>query len=157
MILRPESLLPQDATPRTRAMVAEAWASCRRALRSALLDPAVHTVVVMVGVPGAGKTTWSDARDVEGVVVFDAVWSHPGRRAAIARQVRAADRRAIAVWVRTPLPEALARNAARPAWRRVPQSFCLRAAAALHAQPPHPREGWHEVQVVDGSSGGHGT
>jgi predicted kinase len=153
MILRPESLLPQGPTPRTREMVADAWATCRRALKAALVDPAVHTVVVMVGTPGSGKTTWSDAHDAEGVVVFDAVWAHPGRRAAMARQIRAASRRAVAVWVRTPLPEALARNAARPVWRRVPQSFCLRAAAALHAQPPHVREGWNEVQVVDGSGG----
>lgn len=152
MIIRPESLLPQDATPRTKEMVGEAWATARRAFRAALADPATHTAVVMVGYPGSGKTHWSDRHDSDSVVVFDAVWSHAGRRAAIARQIRAAGKMAVAVWVRTPLQDALARNAARPAWRRVPEDFCRRAAVALHAHPPHRREGWHEVRIVDGSA-----
>lgn len=152
MILSPEARIPRDGA-RSREVVAEAWASCRRELRAALQDPAIHTVIVMVGVPGAGKSTWCAAQDGPGVVVFDAVWSHPGRRRAMATQIRTAGRKAVAVWVRTPVQVCLARQSARPLWRRVPQSVCLRAAAALHVQPPHVREGWTDVVVINGQGG----
>jgi tRNA uridine 5-carbamoylmethylation protein Kti12 len=150
VILRPEDRVAHDEAGQ-RTAIAEAWASCRRELRSALADPSTTEVVVMVGTPGAGKTTWSDAHDGPGVVVFDAVWANQARRRALALQIRAAGKLAVCVWVRTPLDECLRRQALRPVWRQVPGAVCHRAALALHTHPPNMGEGWSRLLLVDGT------
>ena len=151
MIVRPEALLEQGPGRWTKERVAGAWAEASRRFRSALADPSIVHAGAMIGIPGAGKTTWSDRHDRDGLVLFDAVWADPRRRAALARRIRMAGKVPIAVWVRTPLPLAIQRNAARPDWRRVPESFVRRAAASLLACPPTIREGWQQITMVDGS------
>lgn len=149
MIICPDALLPEGPDRWTRATVAEAWAQCRRDLRAALEDPAVEAVAIMIGIPGAGKSTWAQAHDREGLVIFDACWSHRGRRAAVARQIRSASKRAIAVWIRTPLDLCRDRNDGRPPWRRVPDAALSRAYLALRECPPVMAEGWSRVLVQD--------
>ena len=130
----------------------EAWATCRRQLRVALLDPAIEAVVCLVGTPAAGKSTWGREHDRPDVVIFDACWAQRGKREGLARQIRLAGKQAIAVWVRVPLDVARDRNAARPPDRRVPDVALTRAWLALRAEPPTVAEGWHRVVVQDGQA-----
>lgn len=151
-VLRPDDLLPQGEGRWTRETVAEAFATCARALRDEVLpDPAIARVLVLIGIPGAGKTTWAAAQpDDPAAVLYDVVNADPARRAALARKIRAAGKAAIAVHVVTPVAVALERNAARPSWRRVPEQFVRRVASQLLARPPSPAEGWSAVVVVRG-------
>lgn len=149
-ILSPEALVGQAS--RDRGVIAHAWAESRRALKAALLDARITEVVVMVGTPGSGKSTWAAANDLPHRVIFDAVFADPGRRRQIARQIRAAGKDAICVWVRTPLDECLRRQALRPVWRRVPGAVCHRAALAFHLHPPRQAgEGWSQLLQIDGT------
>ncbi len=132
-----------------RPDVAEAWAQSFRMFREALLDPVFEAAGILVGVPGAGKTTWADKHDRAGVVLFDAVWANPARRRSMAGRIRAAGKDAIAVWVRTPLSVCLDRNALRPAWRRVPEPFCRDAAIKLRRNKVVKAEGWSTIVRVE--------
>jgi predicted kinase len=152
MLLAPDDLLPPGPARWTRETVSAAWQTCRRQLREALAHPAVERVLVLVGVPGSGKSTWARDHEQPDVVVFDACWAEPGRRAALAAQIRAAGKVPIAVWVRTPLEVCRERNALRPPDRRVPDVALLRAAVALRHAPPTVAEGWAAVWEVDGEA-----
>lgn len=152
MILAPDDRLPQGPARWTREALGEAWASCRRDLKTALLDPGVKTVAVLVGVPASGKSSWSREHDREGLVIFDACWADRGRRQGIARQIRQAGKVAVAVWVQTPLDVCRERNAARPPLTRVPDVALTRAWVALRHEPPVMGEGWSRVLVQDGQT-----
>lgn len=152
MILAPDDRLPQGPERWTREALAEAWATERRALKAALADPTVSSVAVTVGIPASGKSSWARDNDQPGLVIFDACWAEPKRRAALARQIRAAGKVAIAVWIRCPLDVARERNAARPVLTRVPDVALARAWVALQHHPPTVAEGWSRVLVQDGQA-----
>lgn len=152
MILRPDDLLVAGPGRWERSAIAEAWAQCFRWLRAALASPQILRAGVLVGIPGAGKTTWSGVNDRVDTCLHDAVWADPRRRAQLAARVHAAGKTAIAIWVRTPIDVCLLRNAARPEWRRVPEDAMRSAAALLDRFPPSRAEGWDAVSIVDGTS-----
>jgi len=152
VILAPDDLLPSGPARWTREAVGEAWATCRRALRAALADPTIETVVCLAGAPASGKSTWTRDHDEPGLVVFDACWAEPGRRRALAQQIRQAGKVAIAVWVVTPLEVCRERNAARPPDRHVPDGALTRSWLALRECPPSLAEGWSRVLVQDGTA-----
>lgn len=152
-VLRPDDLLPQGEGRWTRETVGEAFAACARALRDEVLpDPAIRAVWVLIGVPGAGKTTWVGSQpDDPAVAVYDVVNADRGRRAKLAQRIRAAGKDAVAVHVRTPLSLCLLRQEQRPVWRRVPEAFIRRTALDLRLNPPELAEGWSRIVVVDGT------
>lgn len=150
-VVRPDDLLPKGEGRWTTETVPEAFAEAARQLRAHLADPAVRTVIVLVGIPGAGKTTWCAAQPPDdSTVVYDVVNADPKRRAALARRISAAGKVPVAVHLVTPLSLALVRNAERPPWRRVPEAFVRQAAIKLRRDPPKLAEGWARVDVVIG-------
>jgi predicted kinase len=152
LILAPDDRLPDGPARWSREALGEAWSSCRRDLRAVLLDPGITAVAVLCGVPAAGKSAWSRDNDQPGLVIFDACWADRAKRAGIARQIRAAGKVAIAVWIQTPLDVCRERNALRPHDRRVPDVALARAWVALHHEPPTASEGWSRVLVQDGQA-----
>lgn len=149
MIISPEAILEQDpSTFSQREAVENAWADAMRTLRGALEDSSVLDVGVLVGAPGSGKSTWAKNKDADRVVLFDAVWSNVGRRAAVARRIRRAGKNAVCVWFRTPLRISIERNSRRPAWRRVPEAVLKRSAMQIKNSPPTKAEGWDAILTV---------
>lgn len=112
------------------------------------------TFYVVMGVQGAGKTTW--IRRHHGALGPTAVFldaavpaaRHRARALALAKRF---DLRTVGVWVDTPLETALARNAQRLADEVVPES-ALRSVFSL-IEPPTVGEGFDEVRVVSGHDG----
>lgn len=148
MIVDPDLLLEQGPGRYDPEKVARAWSQCFRRVRDAIADPAIREIGIMVGTPGSGKSTIAVDFDRPDVLIFDAVWGIAARRAAFARQLVASGSRSFAVWVRCPLRVALERNAARPAWRRVPRRHVIESDARLKRAPPSKLEGWNRIAVV---------
>lgn len=134
---------------RTRDALAEAWAWASRDFRDLLASRTIERALVLVGIPGAGKSTWALAQDDDAAVAFDAVNSDPARRASLVRRIREAGKTPIAVWLTTPIEIAVDRNNARSPTRRVPHATVCRCAIALRVHPPTLREGWAEVRRVE--------
>jgi predicted kinase len=105
-------------------------------------------VIVVCGVQSAGKSTWARraAGEQPARIIFDAAL--PGRR-HLQPIIAAAHRQGAhisSIWIDTPLPTALLRNAARPADRIVLEA-ALRAVADRF-EPPSTEEGFDTVLVV---------
>lgn len=132
----------------------EAFAAYARALRDVVLpDASIRTVYVMVGCPGSGKS--HVAEQMVGSLgpdsaVLDACHADRAKRRALARKLRRAGKVAVAVYVRTPLDIAQARDSLRPADRRVGLLKIGQQHSALRREPPVPAEGWDRVEHRDG-------
>lgn len=123
-----------------------AWTEAMAALQAAL--GRAERLVVLVGMPGAGKSTRAGGSWPAGVVVFDATMVRRGDRRVLIDAARAAGVRVDAVWMDTPVAVCRARNAARSAERRVPDDVFERMAAELAAEPPSTAEGFGAVERV---------
>lgn len=138
--------------PRTTAALADAWRHAQRDLNAVLQLPNVHGVVVLVGAPGSGKTTWARSQPAHpGFAAFDACNADRDRRVALARRIRAAGKTPVAVWVRSSLELCSARQAGRGIGRKVPDVVIARQLAELRSAPPSTLEGWASVHLVDGA------
>ena len=111
------------------------------------------TFHVVMGVQGAGKTTWirthHNALGPRAVFLDAALPAarHRARAVKLAKRFRA---RAVAVWINLPVELALARNAQRPVDEIVPEE-AIRSVFGLIEQPTL-NEGFDEVLVVDGGA-----
>lgn len=126
--------------------VQRAWDMARAQLRKVLPD--ADKLVLMVGVPGAGKSTWIAANGKPGVVYFDATLTSDRARAEFVTLARSMGKPVEVVWLDTPLAVCLERNAARSPDRQVPSGTLLGMADKLSRFPPHVREGFTRVTRV---------
>lgn len=128
------------------------WEAAYTALKMLLRQPATTAVVALVGVPGAGKSTWLSRNRQDGVVYFDATLASPRDRKRFLTTVRTArkDIEARAVFLDTPLDVCKSRNATRTEDRRVPEHVLESMASMLSDNPPKTEEGWDAVVVTDG-------
>jgi hypothetical protein len=116
-----------------------------------VIGPEARFFLVM-GVQGGGKTHWirNNFETLGPAAVFlDAAL--PGKRHRV-RAVALAKRfglRTTAIWVNTPLEQALLQNAGRPADEVVPE-FAVRSVFGL-LEAPTIEEGFDEVIVVNGN------
>lgn len=130
------------------------WGASYDLLRTLVKLATTHTVVALIGVPGAGKSTWLSQNRQEGVVYFDATLASPRDRRRLLAAIRAAqaqvrkDLRVEAVWIDTPLEVCKSRNASRTPDRQVPEHVLESMALRLSETPPESGEGWDSLQVV---------
>lgn len=134
---------------RNAAAWEQMYADLDAMLRSARPDARLF---VVMGVQGGGKTTWirrnHEALGPSAVFMDAAVPARRHRERVLALAKRAGVR-AVAVWVDTPLDQALAQNARRPDDEVVPE-FAVRSVFDL-LEAPSLEEGFDEVIVVNGS------
>ena len=131
---------------------AAAWEQMYADLEALLSTAAPQTrLFVVMGVQGGGKTTWirSNCEALGPSAVFmDAALPARRHRARTVALARRCGVRTVAVWINTPLGQALTQNAQRPDDEVVPE-FAVRSVFGL-LEAPSPDEGFDEVIVVDG-------
>jgi predicted kinase len=127
-----------------------AWADSYRTLSEALARQPVRKVVMLVGLPGCGKSRYAREHDTADVVVFDGLFIDPARRRRVVEIARAAGVPVEAVWFRTDPDTCVARNAGRPPDRQVPAATMEQLRERLDADPPTEAEGFAALHVLDG-------
>ncbi len=116
-------------------------ARAERQLRECFWHGKPYTkVIIMVGLPGAGKSTWAQAHDDDHTVIYDTCNSTVSARARIKLQAGAP--RTEMVWIDTPVTECLIRNEDRLKANRVPEHIIRWMARTM--EPP----GFHEAHKV---------
>lgn len=153
MILSPDHLLVDlDGTYRfTRERVRAAWDAVAEKTREALRDPAVRGLVLLVGVPGSGKTTWLRSHEDPSLVYVDAVFPSRRSREPFVGLAREAGKPSLALVFTTPFETCLARNDLRHEGRRVPPEKMEQFRSELEAEPPTPDEGLTSVTWLPAS------
>lgn len=128
-----------------------AWEACYQELDEVLADPQVTRVVLLVGVPASGKSTWvSQQADDPTTVLFDATFAKLDWRTPVVEKVLAAGKQVDAVWVWSPPEVVKERNALRPDDRVIPEDVIEDMFGYLDAEPPTRAEGFSAVLLVSG-------
>lgn len=134
--------------------VRAAWVRSTSELDEALLAGGVSKVVLMVGIPASGKTTWLSRNAEPGVVYFDATFKDARARRPIVAVARRYGVPVEAVVMATPLDEAIRRNETRTPDRRVPEEVLRRMYRDLTGGGmPTVGEGFRRVVLVRPQNG----
>jgi predicted kinase len=128
--------------------VKAAWNSAKSKLAMVLRSPRVKKLVLMVGVPASGKSTWLRANKEPGAVYFDATFTNQRARSPIVQMAKAAGKEVDAVVMVTPINVCLDRNACRTPDRMVPHEVVQRMTAQLAGDPPRKSEGFDRIRMV---------
>ena len=84
-IIAPERMLEAEGDfTWTRESFGDAFRKAHHALVAALSDGQIRKVLMLSGLPGAGKSTWAAANDAPDTVIWDACsLTRPARRAVL--------------------------------------------------------------------------
>lgn len=116
-------------------------ARAERELRQCFYPGKPYTkVIIMVGLPASGKSTWAQAHDDDHTVIYDTCCVTAEYRSRVKLQAGAP--RTEIVWVDTTLGECLRRNQDRLKANRVPENMIRWMASAF--EPP----GFHEAHSM---------
>lgn len=153
MIISPDHFLVHadgtyDWTP---SRVSSAWALTLTKVRDALSNPRYRRLVLLVGIPGAGKTTWLRSHAEADTIYIDATFTKRSDRTHMVHLVAELDRPIGVVLFSTPFEECLRRNALRTVDRIVPNEKMFELRAQLTDTPPVLSEGFDEIQIVSGT------
>ena len=143
MIISPDSLLytEEGRYHWTPDRVKKAWADSKQEYARCLASGTFTRVVLLMGIPAAGKSTWLAANHEDDVLYFDATFDLPFKRKPYIRLARAAGVSVEIVWPDTPLSVCIERNAARSEDRRVPEAVLRATQAKIADKPPTEAEG----------------
>ncbi|WP_321920119.1 AAA family ATPase [Paraburkholderia tropica] len=153
MQLNPDHYLQTDAG---RIFTAErnaaAWERLYAELSAALLVRK-RPIVMVIGVQGTGKSTWTTQRASESgeTIYVDSTFATANRRSRVLAIAKAAGVSVSAVWVRVDLKTALRRNRNRPADEIVPDDAVENVFKLF--EPPLVGEGFREVVILDDDFG----
>lgn len=154
MIISPdEYLITEDGEyVWTEDRVKEAWRKTYRAYDVALKYGRFKKVVLLVGIPASGKSTWLRTHEEPDTIYIDATFTSVQSRYPY---VMLAEERGIpieAVVMDTPIAVCMSRNQCRPVNRRVPVDVVTHMAATLKTQMPTTQEGFSKVIHVTGDN-----
>lgn len=128
--------------------VRAAWGRANAKLKRLLASPYISTVVLLIGIPAAGKSTWIRSHAEPGTIYYDATFTIRRHRAPIIDLVKEAGKRVEAIVMNTPLPVCLKRNLCRSPDRRVPHEVIERMHAQLLTDLPDRSEGFDQIRYV---------
>ena len=120
----------------TQTGVKKAWDLARQDFRRAIRQRWVRKVVLMVGAPASGKSTWLVRNKEWRAVYFDACLDLPWKRESFIEQAADYDLPVEIVWLDTPLRVCLRRNRERTQDRQVPETVIRAMAAKIAECPP---------------------
>lgn len=149
MIVRPDDYLltPEGEYLWTKERAEKAWEEASKAFREALGSGEFSRVVLVMGAPGSGKSTWVERHQKPDVLYFDAVFKGWKSREPYLRLAEQADYYPEVVWLRTSLEVCLERNSKRPPNRKVPEELLRGMWESIRNFPPNPgREGFRLIQ-----------
>ena len=115
------------------------WELTQDRVRRELADHDV--LVLMVGLPSSGKSTWLVNHAKPGRLYIDTTFCLPEYRAPFIEIAKQAGKPVISIWVDTPFEVCLVRNAEHPADRRIPEELFDGWWASLLESPPSEGEG----------------
>lgn len=130
------------------------WGYAMIAWRQLLELPEVSHGMLLIGPPGAGKSTCAETfsrryRDQPArPLIFDATLSGVGRRRELVQQAKRRGKQVFAYVVTTPLEECLLRNSKREPGRIVPPRIIEAIHTNLMNNPPSEAEGFAGVYHV---------
>jgi len=119
----------------------EAWGRSREAFTGHLQWGNPSKVVLLMGVPAAGKSTWLAEHMRAGVLYFDATFALPEWREPWIKQATVEGVPVEIVWLDTPLAVCIERNATRSEDRRVPEATMRAMHSNIMSSPPSEAEG----------------
>lgn len=153
-IISPDALLMVKGVYQwTPHRCAQAWEDADTLLLEALAT--ASKLVLVVGIPASGKTTWLKENREGGAVYLDATLTKPSVRAKYIRMAGAAGVPAEAVVMLTSIGTCLKRNHARSADRLIPPHTLNLMQNQLREQPVLDSEGFTRVRVVREKSTNH--
>lgn len=129
IVVSPDSHLIDEVTGRYRwtlDRVQTAWATSMAELETQLASGKISKVVLMVGIPASGKTTWVANNGEPGVLYFDATFKDERARAPVINMARRYGVPVEATVMATPIQEAIRRNNTRTEDRKIPEDVILR-------------------------------
>jgi predicted kinase len=108
-------------------------------------------LIMVIGVQGAGKSTWTRNSLSEpcDAIYVDASFPTKSSRSRPIEIAKAAGVQISAVWIKVPLETALRQNRGRPADEVVPDDAVENVFRIF--EPPSLSEGLHEVIIVEGA------
>jgi len=133
------------------AGVKAAWAQADAKLAQVLKNPKYTKLVLLVGIPASGKSTWLRSNAEVNAIYFDATFSFADRRAPYIQMAHAAGKEVWAVVMDTPINVCIDRNSCRTPDRRVPPEALERMQAQLAGSPVRKEEGFDQVLHVRSS------
>ena len=125
-----------------------AWSRCLQQLTPALASGKYRLLMMLIGIPGSGKSTYASANDRADVIIFDGTFVDATRRARVTAAARAAGVPVIAVWLDTNFEKCVERNQQRPADRQVPVDSMNVMLHRLEAAPPQLEEGFTQIYRI---------
>jgi len=154
MVVSPDSFLytPDGVYLWSVPRVKQAWADAKTAFDRALGTGAFTKVVLLMGVPAAGKSTWLSENARPDVLHFDATFALPQWREPWITAARSAGVPVEIVWLDTPLSVCIERNARRSEDRMVPEDTMRAMHSKITSSPPTEAEGATINRVVYGGA-----
>jgi len=125
-----------------------AWSRCFADLTRALAGGKYRLLMLLIGIPGSGKSTYASENDRPDIIVFDGTFVDATRRARVTGAARASGVPVIAVWLDTNFEICVARNQRRPEDRRVPVESMNMMLRRLNASPPQIEEGFSKIYRI---------
>lgn len=128
--------------------IKEAWKTAMLRLSHALASPRFTKIVMLVGIPASGKSTWLKNNQEPNAIYFDATFKGYRARAPVIQAAKRAGKRIEAVLMDTPITVCLERNNCRPVDRIVSTDVVVNMAVRLAQEPPTTAEGFDKVTKI---------